>query len=125
MKLFELFGDVFVDDHASKTIDDIDKKSKVMTKTLTASAVTVAKWGAGLAAAAGVAGVALLKTSEKAAATTDRIDKLSQRLGLSRDGFQEWEFVLSQSGSSMESLQSGMKVMVQKMDDLKKGTGEG
>ncbi len=70
-------------------------------------------------------GTAITVMATKAAGATDRIDKLSQRLGLSRKSFQELEFVLSQSGSSMESLQSGMKVMVQRMADLETGTGKG
>ena len=90
---------------------------------------TIGKWTLGIGAAATAIGTtlvgSLMAATTKVAATTDRIDKLSQRLGISREGFQEWEFVLSQSGSSMESLQSGMKVMVQRVADLEEGTGKG
>ena len=48
-------------------------------------------------------GTALLGMAKKAADTTDRIDKMSQKVGLSRKGFQEWEYILSQNGTSIKS----------------------
>lgn len=60
-----------------------------------------------------------------AAKAGDRIDKLSQQLGLSREGFQEWDFILSQSGTSVESLKQGMKTLIRSVDDLTLGTGVG
>lgn len=126
LEIFKLFGSIFIDNEkANKSIDATDKKGKGVAGTLGKMAGTAAKWGAGIAIGAGVAFGGMTALANKTAGATDRIDKLSQRLGMSRQGFQEWEFVLSQSGSSMESLQSGMKVMVQKMADLEKGTGKG
>ena len=61
----------------------------------------------------------------KTAATTDRIDKMSQKIGISRQGFQEWEFILSQSGTDIEKLQMGMKTLVSQADQADKGVGKG
>jgi hypothetical protein len=46
---------------------------------------------------------------------------MSQKLGLSREGFQEWDFILSQNGASIDSMQSGMKTLTNSIDDLSKG----
>lgn len=67
------------------------------------------------------AGAAMLKMSEKAAESTDRIDKMSQKLGLSRKGFQELEFAISQNGGSIDSLGAGMKTLINQTDELAKG----
>jgi hypothetical protein len=82
----------------------------------------VAAWGTAITAAAVAAGGALVNSAAKAG---DRIDKLSQQLGLSRQGFQEWDFILSQSGTSVESLKQGMKTLIRSVDDLTLGTGVG
>lgn len=58
----------------------------------------------------------------KAASAGDRIDKMSQKVGLSRKSFQEMEFAMSQSGTKIESLQTGMKTMTKQMSGAANGT---
>ena len=41
----------------------------------------------------------------------DRVDKLSQKMNLSRQEFQEWDYITKQSGTSMEALSMGMKTL--------------
>lgn len=41
----------------------------------------------------------------------DRVDKLSQKMNLSRKEFQEWDYITKQSGTSMEALSMGMKTL--------------
>lgn len=41
----------------------------------------------------------------------DRVDKLSQKMNLSRREFQEWDYITKQSGTSMEALSMGMKTL--------------
>lgn len=126
MKIFELFGSIFVDtEQAEKSTQKIDSKFKQLSGKLSKGIGLAAKWGTALAAGAGIAAGAAFAAAGKFAETTDRIDKLSQRLGLSREGFQEWDFVLSQAGVNIESMQSGMKNLSQRMDQAIKGTGEG
>lgn len=55
------------------------------------------------------------------AATLDNIDKMSQRLGMSREDFQKWDFVLSQSGVDINSFQTGMKTLTKNMDAVSEG----
>lgn len=46
-----------------------------------------------------------------AARAGDRVDKLSQKMNLSRKEFQEWDYITRQSGTSMEDLSMGMKTL--------------
>lgn len=41
----------------------------------------------------------------------DRIDKQSQVLGMSRKSYQEWDYILSQNGASIDSMNIGMKTL--------------
>lgn len=64
--------------------------------------------GVGVVAAGAVAG-ASFAISKKIAATSDNVDKMSQKIGVSREAYQEWDFILSQFGTSVDGLQPGMK----------------
>ena len=75
----------------------VKKGAKVM-----AAAVTTAIAGTG----------ALVKGIYDAASATaaygDNIDKMSQKIGMSSDAYQEWDFIAQHSGTSMESLKTSM-----------------
>lgn len=126
MEVFKLFGSILVDSSkAEDSISKTDKKAEGLGSRLGKGIKTAAKWGAAIGAAAIAAGGAMFGAATKAAEATDRIDKMSQKIGISRKGFQEWDFILSQSGTDIEKLQVGMKTMVQRMDESVKGTGRG
>lgn len=72
-------------------------------------------FGAAAAGAAAV-GAAIWTTANAAATAGDRIDKMSQRVGLSRVAFQEWDYILAQNGGNIESLQMGIKTLTDKVD---------
>lgn len=77
----------------------------------------------GFGALAAAAGASMWTMATKTVETGDRIDELSQSLGMSRTGFQEWEYVLNQSSVEMEDLKVGMKTLTrQMMDSGKKGS---
>lgn len=52
----------------------------------------------------------------------DEVDKMSQKLGLSTDAYQEWDYVLSLAGTEMSSMSTGLKTMTNKLDDAKNGS---
>ena len=65
------------------------------------------------AVAASVAGVSALTASfyNAAKATAefgDHIDKASQKMGISAEAYQEWDFIAQHSGTSMDSLKTAM-----------------
>ena len=94
MELFKLFGSVMVDNKkANQSIQKTDSLASKLSKGLGKGIKTAAKWGAGIAAGAVAGGAALFGMTTKAAESTDRIDKLSQKIGISRKGFQEWVII--------------------------------
>lgn len=53
-------------------------------------------------------GGALVKGAGDVAAYGDSIDKMSQKMGLSAQAYQEWDAILQHSGTSIDSMQRGM-----------------
>ena len=72
--------------------------------------------------AVGVVGGAILKASNQVASYGDRIDKMSQKIGMSRKSFQEWDYIMSQNGGSVESLQMGFKTLTTQIEGVQKGS---
>jgi hypothetical protein len=123
VELFKLFGSVFLEDKdVHKKLDGIDKKAGSVGGTFGKLAGGIAKGGALIAGAGVAAGTALFGVANKTSDAMDRIDKGSQALGMSAEAFQEWDFILSQTGGDIDSLGSGMKTLTNMTDDLKKGT---
>ena len=71
-----------------------------------------------------MAGKKLTNLAIDTAAAGDTIDKLSQKLGLSAEAYQEWDYVLSQSGVNIESAGMGFKTLTNQIDSAKKGSKE-
>lgn len=65
--------------------------------------------GAGLAAFGATAGVALGKSISDVSKYGDHVDKMSQKIGMSREGFQKWDYVLNRAGTSIDSMAPVMK----------------
>ena len=121
-----MFGSIFIDnEEANKSISKTEEKAEGLGSKLGNGIKTAAKWGTAIVGGATAAAGALMGAATKTAETTDRIDKLSQKIGVSRQGFQEWEFILSQSGTDIEKLQMGMKTLVTQVDQADKGVGKG
>lgn len=53
----------------------------------------------------------IMSLANSTAQAADRIDKQSQALGISRKAFQQWDYILSQSGASIDSLGTSMKTL--------------
>lgn len=120
------FGSIFVDnEEANKSISKTEKQAESLGSKLGDGIKTAAKWGAGLAAGAVAAGTAMFGMASKATDSLDRIDKLSQKIGLSRQGFQEYSYILSQNGTDIEKLQVGFKTLSAQMEMAEKGSGKG
>lgn len=126
MEVFKLFGSIMVDNaEANKSISKTDEKAGGLGDKLGKGIKTAAKWGAAIGVGAIAAGAGMLKMATSSAETTDRIDKLSQKIGMSRKGFQEMDFVASQSGMAVESLQVGFKTLRTSMEQAQVGKGKG
>lgn len=56
-------------------------------------------------------GAAFMDMATSAAEYGDNVDKMSQKMGISAEAYQEWEAVMQHSGTSMETLKASMKTM--------------
>lgn len=83
------------------------------------------KIGGALGTAGKIAGVAVAAVGTAIGATTtalvngvssvaeygDNIDKMSQKMGLTAEAYQEWDAVMQHSGTSMETMKASMKTL--------------
>jgi uncharacterized protein YciU (UPF0263 family) len=101
-----------------KSLDNSEKSTKkfgdVANKifagvTVTAIAMTVKKLG---------------EMAIASATALDRVDKMSQKIGISRQSFQEWDFILSQSGASVDGLQMSLKTLATATEQADRGSKE-
>ena len=53
----------------------------------------------------------VVKGTSDVAAYGDNIDKMSQKMGLSAQAYQEWDAVMQHSGTSMEAMKASMKTL--------------
>ena len=102
-------------EEASKKSFDFGEAAK------TAGAVAAAAMAAVTAAVISVA-TALGDMIKETAEYGDEVDKMSQKLGLSTDAYQEWDYVLSLAGTEMSSMSTGLKTLTNKLDDAKNGS---
>lgn len=121
VEVFKLFGSIFVNnDEANKSISKTDEKASSVASTLGKGVQTAAKWGAAVVGGATAAAGGMLKMAESSASTADHVDKMSQKIGISRQAYQELDFICSQTGTSVDKLSTGMKTLRSNMGDSKK-----
>ena len=113
------------------TTDDTEKEMKETEKEAGKFGDTLKK---GLAAGAKVAAAAVAAVATAAAATAaklvdaagetaeygDNIDKMSQKLGMSAEAYQEWDFIMQHSGSDIDKMSTSMKKLAEAVQDPSK-----
>ena len=72
--------------------------------------------------AAVAAGKKLWDMSNDVAAFGDNIDKTSQKIGISAESYQEWDYVFQRCGSDVNNLQTGMKKLSGVITDAATGS---
>lgn len=80
--------------------------SKIGSALKTATLVT----GALAAAGAAVTG-AFVSAAKKTADYGDKVDKMSQKIGISAEAYQKWDYVMQRAGTSIDSMKMGMKTL--------------
>ena len=96
-----------------KNLRKMDHEGKGFADSLGKSFDKVKKIAVAIGSAFAVKKVAdgLWSVANAAAQAGDKIDKQSQSLGMSRKAYQEWEYILSQSGASIDSMGVSMKTL--------------
>jgi phage-related protein len=116
LEIFKLFGSIFVDNKdANDSIAAVDDNAQKTGKILGGMIGTAAKWGAGIAAGAVVAGAGIFALVSKVSDTASEINDMSVRTGLSTTRLQELKFAAEQSGVGFESIRSAVSKMTMSM----------
>lgn len=119
MDVFDLVAKLTLDtSEYDKGLDDAESSGSKFGKTFGSVVGTVAT-------VAGTAGVAISAVGGAVVGTTkalmdgasdvasygDNIDKMSQKMGISIEAYQEWDAVMQHSGTSMETMKASMKTL--------------
>lgn len=114
MQLFELVAKIAVDKtEFNQGMAAAEKTGKTTANNLTDAFNKLKKVIAGVVTVAAVKKVAssVMNLANATATLGDKIDKQSQALGMSRKAYQEWEYILAQSGASIDSMGTSMKTL--------------
>ena len=127
MDVFDLLAKISLDTSAyENSLSDAESKTSSFGSSLKTGLSTAASVGATAVVALGttvVAGTKALVSGVQATAQYgDEIDKTSQKLGLSTDAYQKWDYVLNLAGTEMASMTTGLKTLTNKIDDAKNGS---
>lgn len=125
MELFRVAARMVLDkSDFDKGASDADKTGKSLADNLSNYMSKAKKIITGLFAAAAIkkAASAVWDLAKETSAAGDRIDKQSQALGLSRKAYQEWDYILGQSGASIDSMGMSMKTMTEAISENGKET---
>lgn len=116
MDVFDLYAKISLDskgyekglDTAKTNFDGfkthVGDALKAVAKITAAATATVA--GASIAI-----GKSVVTNAKEIAAYGDNIDKMSQKMGMSAETYQEWDAVMQHSGTSIESMKASMKLL--------------
>jgi hypothetical protein len=123
MEIFKLVGSIFIDNEsANQSLAKTDEKANSVGNTLLKGVTSAGKFALGIGAAAGAGATALMGVATKSAEAADEIDKMSQKMGISKQGYQEWSYVMGQNGMNIDTLNAGMKTLVNQMESASNGS---
>lgn len=71
---------------------------------------------AGMTTAVTGLGVAFTNSAKKTAEYGDNVDKMSQKIGISAEAYQKWDYVMQRAGTSVDNLKMGMKTLSQQAE---------
>ena len=102
--------------------DEVAKAKKNVDADISKMGQGIATATAGIAAGATAAAAGIYKFATDTAATADEIDKMSQKIGISKTAYQEWDYICSQSGVDVGVFKNGIKTLTTVMDSANSGT---
>ena len=96
---------------SGKQAEDAKSKFSGLKNTLATVGKACAAAVAAIGTAAVAAGKKLYDMATETASTGDTIDKMSQKIGISKQAYQEWDYVFQLCGTDVTKLQGGMKTL--------------
>ena len=126
MNVFDLFATLSLDkSEYEKGLNDAEKDAKNLSDKWSAGTADINKGLKNIGTGVGVftaLGAGAFKAADGVSKNLDNIDKMSQKLGLSTDAYQEWDYVMQISGTSIDNMAMGLKTLTNKFDDAKNGS---
>lgn len=114
MDILDLFVKIGLKDEASDKASSLSSKIGNGLKTAAGIGVTAVT---ALAGALVTVGTSFINAASDVAQYGDNIDKMSQKMGLSAQAYQEWDFIMQHSGTSMETLKASMKTLANAVEN--------
>ena len=112
MDLFNLMATIGLDSTAfDEGLNSVKDKASSLGNLVSGGFKTAGVAIAAVGTAALAAGGAIVKGAGDVAAYGDNIDKMSQKMGISAQAYQEWDAVLQHSGTSIDSMSRGMQTL--------------
>jgi phage-related minor tail protein len=103
-------------DQMRETADESGKLGEKLKSGLAAGAKLAAEGLAAVTAAASATVAGVVKTASATAETGDHIDKMSQKLGMSAEKYQEWDAIMQHSGSDVDKMGVSMKKLAEAVE---------
>lgn len=117
MDLFNLMATIGLDSTAfDEGLNSVKDKASSLGNLVSGGFKTAGVAIAAVGTAALAAGGAIVKGAGDVAAYGDNIDKMSQKMGISAQAYQEWDAVLQHSGTSIEALKPSMKTLAKQAE---------
>lgn len=116
MDVFDLYAKIALDTSEYESgLEGASGKTSSFASKLKSGIGTACKVGAAavgaVTTAVGAVSGAIAKGVSDVAAYGDNIDKMSQKMGMTAESYQEWDAVMQHCGTSIESMQSSMKTL--------------
>lgn len=108
--------------NSEKTSSTAAETFKKVASGIGSAAKAIATTVAAIGAATVAAGKAIYNMANDTATAGDEIDKMSQKIGISTDAYQEWAYVFERSGADVNNLQAGMKTLSGVIADAASGS---
>lgn len=110
--VFDLVAKLTLDSSEyEKGLGDAETKGSTFGSGLKKAAAVGAAAVSAVGSAAIAAGTSLVKGTGDVAAYGDNIDKMSQKMGISAQAYQEWDAIMQHSGTSIDALKPSMKTL--------------
>lgn len=113
MNVMDLVAKISLDSNEyEKGVSDAKSSFSGLGSAIASGGKTIMKAGVAaftaIGTAIGGATTALISNAKETAAYADNIDKMSQKIGFTTDAFQEWDFIMKHSGSSIEAVKGSI-----------------
>ena len=101
-----------------------EKQAKQTAQTISSASKTFVKTTAGVVGVVGAVVGSVTLTTKKVMDYGDNIDKTSKKIGMSAKAYQEWDFIMSQSGGNVDNLSGAYKTLRNNVGAVAKGSKE-